>query len=295
MTRRFVNKDENSEQFQEVVEETYTKKGIKFLSSERDNPRTDKEWPKYFEVERGEGNDRRMIHRVTDTPIDRIKGINPISSFPIEEMHLVDGGAFKNTIETLLKITDPSKITNKRKKVKVVSSKKKNKTVKKKLPVNKRQVIVAKDLAAWNCRIAVWSRFCRPKEFRRSVRTLKAFKIYKMCEVRQLMLYYMIALMTLDKTFPKREMNFVVKLIKGYLLVTGNSYEPVPEADLKAAEKLLKEFFIGIRSVSKSSCTYRMHGAWKHLVEDARHFRCRTTSLSAYPFENQVGFFRKVR
>jgi hypothetical protein len=232
-----------------------------------------------------------MKHRIGPTPIDRIIGVLPISSFPVEEMHLVDGGAIKTTIKTLLKITDTSKMPAKRKKT-VLSGKKKKKTVpqKKKIMVP----IETKDLAAWNCRMSVWTRTCTPKEFGRKLRTLASFKIYKMGELRQLMLYYMIPLMILDKTFPKRQMNIVLKLIKGYLLVTGNSYQPVAEEDLKTAAKCFKEFFLGMRSLSKRVCTYRMHGAWKHLVDDARLFGCRTTALSAYPFENQVRFFRQV-
>jgi hypothetical protein len=104
----------------------------------------------------------------------------------------------------------------------------------------------------------------------------------------------MVPLMVLDKTFSRRDMNLILKFIKAYLLVTGNSYQEVPEQDLITSEKLFKEFFIGIRSLAKRACTYRMHGTWKHLVQDARHFKCRTTSLSAYPFENQMRFFRQV-
>jgi hypothetical protein len=280
----------------ECVIEEVSKRGIKFVDV-GGAPRKDNEWGSYFNIERNEGSDKRMVHRVAPTPLDRLIGIKPISSFPVEEMHLVDGGAIKKMLEVFLKITDTSKMPQKRKKV--VSSKKKKKAPPKKTPAPPKKkptipTIQAKDLAAWNCRMAVWSRLCTPKEFGRRLRTLNAFKIYKMGELRQLMLYYMIPLMVLDKTFSRRDMNIVLKFIKAYLLVTGNSYEEVPEEDLDESAKLFKEFFIGIKNLAKRACTYRMHGTWKHLVEDARTFKCRTTALSAYPFENQMRFFRQV-
>jgi hypothetical protein len=281
--------DEKDITKKKTVTETKQEKGLKFAGTKGD-PRKDEEWEKYHQIERGESI-AKMKHRIGETPFDGLIGIKPITSFPVEEMHLVDGGAFKKTLECFLKITKSTKIPKTRKKV--VSTKKKKKII----PGNKKkkmETIDTKDLAAWNCRIAVWNVFCTPKEFGRRLRTLNSFKIYKMCELRQLMLYYMIPLMVKDTTFPRREMNIVLKLIQGYLLVTGNSYHPVPETDLQTAAKCFKQFFVGISSISKRVCTYRMHGAWKHLVEDARNFSCRTTSLSAYPFENQVRFFRQV-
>jgi hypothetical protein len=283
--------DEGSDMYGEIITETVTQRGVKFTSV-KGEPRKDEDWHKYFQLERGETLPN-MKHRVAETPIDKIIGLKPISSFPVEEMHLVDGGAIKSSLEVLLKITDPSKIPTKRRR-KVVSSKKKKISTAAGAAKKKIGAIPPKDLAGWNCRMAVWSKYCTPKEFGRHLRTLKCFKIYKMCETRQLMLYYMIPAMIMDKLFPRREMNIVVKLIKGYQLVTGNSYKPVPDSDLKTAAKCFREFFKGMRKLSKRVCTYRMHGAWKHLVDDAKYFGCRTTSLSAYPFENQVRFFRQV-
>ena len=109
------------------------------------------------------------------------------------------------------------------------------------------------------------------------------------------MLYYLIPLMLMDlQSFDKVEFGLVAKLIKAYTLITGNSYSPVAEEDLQLSERYFKEFFIGMIKFDKKYASLKVHAMWKHLVEDARRFKCHTTSLSAYTFENMVSFFRKV-
>jgi hypothetical protein len=314
--------------------DTEKRKGMKF-STLHDAKRVDEEWDEYLSqpepMQPVEGATAR--HRTGVTPLDKIAHlVKPISSFPLEEMHVVDGGGIKDAIKMLLKLPKSwtTKLKQKRKLRKVVVNKITQKRTyninirsaraRKRRPTKRRPaqqqpdgaqqqqptpaaeeeeehvtLIKTKDLVGWNCRIANWSKFCTPAEFPRRVSKLTSFKYWKMVECRQFFMYYLVPLMLLDiATFDKQEFNLVVKFIKAYSLITGSSYLPVPEEDIQLAERYFKEFFEGMIRFNKKYATLKVHNMWKHLVEDARHFRCRTTSLSSYPFENEVSFFRKV-
>jgi hypothetical protein len=292
------------QQTTETVSKEVTERGMKFRTM-HDPPRKDSEWETYLDVEPGEmpGNngkiDERMKHRLTITPIDRLSifGVKPISSFPLEEMHLADGGAFKDVVKTMLKLPKEWKTISKRKRPKVIVNRIRKKTAAD--PKTSKQHddrhIKTKDLVALNCRIAVWSRLCTPLEFQRRCRTLVSFKYWKMAESRQFVMYYAIPLLlSQGMTFDKTEFEIFAKLVYGYSLITGNSYKKVPKEDRALSKQLLADFFKLITKVSKRIGSSKLHNFWKHLVDDARRFKCHTTALSAYPFENQVRFFRQV-
>jgi hypothetical protein len=266
-----------------------------------DLPRFDEKWETYLTVDPNEKSDKdqRMKHRLRITAIDKLipLGINPISSFPLEEMHLVDGGAFRDTVKILLKIPKEWKGLSKRKRPKVIVNRirKAPASAPKTLKEHDDRNIKTKDLIGLNCRISVWSRLCTPFEFRRRCRTLVSFKYWKMAEARQFVMYYMIPLMlTQGLTFDKTEFAIIANLVKAYSLITGNSYKAVPASDRKLSRQLFRQYFDLISKLSKKICTYKVHCMWKHIVEDAKNFKCHTTALSAYPFENQVRFFRQV-
>jgi hypothetical protein len=271
---------------------TVKKKGIKYANSYKepvpDLPRCTEEWASYLDIEPGESMPN-MKHRLGPTPLDNLIDFDPIRQIPLEEMHLIDGGGLKSCIKTVLRITKNTAFMN----TKMRKGKKTNTAAKGK---KKRLTIFSKkDLRSWNCRISVWSRSCSPYEFHRTCRTLITFKIWKMAEYRQFMLYYMIPLMYLDKMgFDALEASHIHKFLKAYSLITGTAYKPVPACELAQARKYMAEFFAGITEVSKAWCTLKVHNMWKHICDDAEYFKCRTTALSAYPFENEVSFFRKV-
>jgi hypothetical protein len=171
-------------------------RGMKFTAT-NDLPRVDEEWEAYLDIEPNESDrDPRMKHRLRVTAIDKMSlaGVKPISSFPLEEMHLVDGGAFRDTVRILLKIPTEWKGLSKRKRPKVLVNRirKQPTSAPKTLKEHDDRNIKTKDLIALNCRIAVWSRLCTPLEFRRRCRTLVSFKYWKMAEARQFVMYYMI-------------------------------------------------------------------------------------------------------
>jgi hypothetical protein len=281
-----------------------TQRGMKFASL-NDPPRCDKEWESYLDVEPSEipdanGKiDERMKHRLRITPIDKLSlaGIKPIASFPLEEMHLVDGGGFKDNVRVLCKLPKEWKKLSKRKRPTVIANriKKKSAAPPKTLKEHDDRLIKTKDLVALNCRIAVWSGYCTPLEFRRRCRTLVSFKYWKMAESRQFVMYYLIPLfLTLGLSFDKIEFTIIANLVRAYGLITGNSYEKVTRPDRILSRRLFRDYFVLISRLSKKICTYKVHCMWKHLVDDAKRFGCHTTALSAYPFENQVRFFRQV-
>jgi hypothetical protein len=289
---------------QTSVSKPVTQRGMKFASL-IDAPRRDEEWEDYLDIEPSEMEkegkiDDRMKHRQRITPIDKLAmfGIKPISSFPLEEMHLTDGGAFKDSVKILLKIPKEWKAIAKRKRPTYICNriKKKPTSAPKTLAQHDARYITTKDLVAINCRISVWSRLCTPLEFQRRCRTLVCFKYWKMAETRQFVMYYLIPLyLSLGKlTMDKREFAIIANLIYGYSLITGNSYRPVSKTDRIKSRQLLREYFVLFSKLSKRILTYKVHCFWKHLVDDARKFKCRTTALSAYPFENLVRFFRQV-
>lgn len=261
-----------------------TMRGLKFPDCDCE-PRVDEEWESYLDLEGTERNPR-MKHRNSTTPIEKIKGFSPINGFPLEEMHLVDGGMLRDTIKLLLNIKDSdSKWTSNRKKAKLKKGARFRRTVKS---------VAMEKLDGWNKRILKWRKQCTPYEFPRRCRNLEDFKLWKMSEVRQFFMYYMIPLMFSDRSFARDRMALVLRCIRGYSRITGNSYNPVPEASLRRSREELKEFFLGMRQINPKWCTYKCHAACCHLVDDAKYFGCHTTTLSAYPFESQVSYFGKV-
>jgi hypothetical protein len=83
-----------------------TRKGMKFATMD-DAMRSDDKWHTYWTDPEplGQVAGCHLRHRTAITPLDRIPHlVKPISGFPLEEMHLVDGGALKDAIKMLLKL-----------------------------------------------------------------------------------------------------------------------------------------------------------------------------------------------
>jgi hypothetical protein len=198
----------------------------------------------------------------------------------------------------MLKLPKEWKTISKRKRPKVIVNRIRKPTASepKTLKQHDDKHIKTKDLIALNCRISVWSRLCTPLEFQRRCRTFVSFKYWKMAESRQFVMYYAIPLLFSQEhhSFDKNEFAIFANLIYGYSLITGNSYKKVPKEDRDLSKELLTNFFTTISKLSKRVASSKLHNLWKHLVDDARRFKCHTTALSAYPFENQVRFFRQV-
>ena len=92
---------------QNIPDETGKRSGMKFSTLD-DPKRTDEKWDTYLtELEPNQPLGGIMTHRIGITPFDKVANlVKPISSFPLEEMHLVDGGAIKDAIKILLKLPD---------------------------------------------------------------------------------------------------------------------------------------------------------------------------------------------
>jgi hypothetical protein len=235
---------------------------------------------------------------VFKTPLDGIIGLDLVNDVVLEDMHLVNGGVMVDTVELLLNILEKSKDENdvgyqkksKAKKTSAVSKKKSSKKKKKKLGK-----VTPKHLLPWNARIDAWSKCCSPCEFPRKIRNLENFGRWKMSEHRLFVMYFLIPLMVLDKQFDGRRKLFkiIARLIRGYRLIAGNTFNPVPEKNIRLARELFAKFFHGMKNICRLWCTYKCHCLF-HIPNDVEYFRCRTGALSAYTFENAVRFFREV-
>jgi hypothetical protein len=77
-------------------------------------------------------------------------------------------------------------------------------------------------------------------------------------------------------------------------LIGGFEAKPVDEEDLVLAQHLLTYVVDLVRSICCDlSVTPTLHSLL-HIVEDCRHFECQLDNLSAFPFENFMGFFRNT-
>jgi hypothetical protein len=276
----------------EITESTT---GVKFPFI-RQEKRMFEEWGEYFNMYPvGETNPNR-VHRTGPTPLDQIIGVNPINDVPLEEMHLMDLGVLKDTPELLLRLelkkkksqVDPRPPPKKRrrrgKNAAVDGSKKK--TLSKITPLKYR---------SWNYRIRAWSKLT-PREFARRCRTLESYSNWKATEHRQFFYYYMPALMYVDeKNFGGAKRDAVLHINYGMSLLKGNNHhKSVPDVLINRSEHHLEEGFLTMVDLTDgANASFKGH-AFVHLGDDVRYFKCRLGSLSSYPYENQMIFFRHM-
>jgi hypothetical protein len=265
---------------------------VKFPDINTDPRRVFEDWESYKNPPAGYENSKIMVHRIGPTPLDKILEANPINDVPLEEMHLMDIGVLKDTVACLLnlKVTDKTTsdavqapVRRRRKNAPVEGSKKKKLTK-----------ITPKNFIHWNTRINAWSKIT-PKEFGRHLDSLEFFGKWKATGHRVFFNYYMPALMYADPAnFGEQKRDAVLHIIRGYKLLTGNTHKPVPPGDIVRAEKHLAKGFEIMKSLSSGNwCTYKCH-CMSHLGDDVRYFGSRLGSFSAYPYENQMIFFRQI-
>jgi hypothetical protein len=284
----------------EPLYKTVRKGAVKFLAAKKPQKppkkRSDECWKDYWEPEPGEQNIEGMKHRTEFSPITEIPGFLPVTGFPLEEMHLVDGGAVPDSLEVLLELNPEADKRwfeeQKKRKMKAMSHPATAKRLRK-MPQtinNKSRVRQMK----WNHRIRKLRKVCTPFEFPRKCRSLRDILHWKMSESRQFIMYYMVPLMSIDPSFDLEKRTLALKFIRAYSLVTGNVLEPPSDNDMKTSRALFKDFFKGMSEISQEWCSYKCHAMCFHLVDDAENFKCRTTALSSYPYENEVRFVSSV-
>jgi hypothetical protein len=244
-------KDEDGD----IVYKTVKKGAVKFIS-QNNPPRKDECWEDYKKPEPGEPDVEGMCHRNGISPLTEIPGFNPVTGFPLEEMHLVDGGAVKDTLEVLLNLKPDADRRwfeeQKKKKIRALShpsAAKKRKT--RQTPRSLGLVRQEK----WNHHIKRLRKVCTPFEFPRKCRTLRDFKFWKMSETRQFMMYYMVPLMFIDPHFDNIKRTLALKFLRAYSLITGNILEPPSDKDLKTSRDFFKDFFTGMCNLDPKWCT----------------------------------------
>jgi hypothetical protein len=274
------------------VNEYITLTTVKFPDINKDLPRITEEWESYLEIPAGQA--KNMAHRQGKTPLDKIYDIDPIYDVPLEEMHLMDLGVLKDTVEFLLKLKIDKNATN------VAVPKRRGRPAKTAfVDGSKRKKLknsTPKTFHDWNLRIQAWSKLT-PKEFGRKMSSLDYFGMWKSVLYRQFFMYYMPALMHTENeiNFDSRKREAVLNIILGYRLVTGNTHKPVPDLHLAKSKELLCRAFEQMKQLSGGSwCTYKCH-CISHITDDAKNFQCHLGSLSAYPYESQMVHFRRMR
>jgi hypothetical protein len=264
-------------------------KNVKFPEIRKDGARLFSEWPSYLFVARGQKSNMR--HRIGTTPLDNIMDVDPIYDVPLEEMHLMDLGVYRDTSADLLNLKVDKKLKNvpkkrggRRKKTTVVVGIKK-KTLPKTMPVR---------LRPWTNRIRVWSKLT-PKEFGRKLSPLEYFSQWKANEYRQFFLYYFIPLAIIDKgTLNPLGFEVICNINRAIRLVTGNTHKKVPEHRVELSKDIFCTAFYQMKHLTHGSwCTYKCHCMW-HMPDDCIRFGCHLGSLSAYCFENQMIHFRRM-
>jgi hypothetical protein len=251
----------------------------------KDDERLFSEWPTYFEPPRGEK--QNMAHRTGPTPLDKIIDVNPINDVPLEEMHVMDLGVYKQMPEILLSLKageGKPKKRGPRTKNSVVAGYKRKKMPK----------ILPARLHAWSHRIRIWSKLT-PKEFGRKVSSLEYFSQWKANEYRQFFLYYFIPLAVIDKkTVNEQGLEAICNVNRAARLVAGNTHKEVPKHRVEEGKKLLCTAFYQMKHLCDcASCAPKWHWMW-HMLDDCLRFRCHLGSLSAYCFENQMIHFRRM-
>jgi hypothetical protein len=277
----------------EPLYKTVRKGAVKFVTPERPpKARSDACWADYLQAEPGEKEG--MSHRTEYSPLTEIPGFGPVTGFPLEEMHLVDGGAVKDTLVVVLNLNPEADN-------KWFEEQKKRKWAAQSNPAKRQRKMIQTvnnisrvRQGKWNHRIRKLRKGCTPFEFPRKCRGLRDFTHWKMSETRQFLMYYMVPLMKMDPSFDPVKQALVLKLILAYSKITGNILERPCDDDIDESRRNFKAFFKGMSELSPEWCTYKCHAMCFHLVDDAINFRCRTSALSSYPYENEVRFVSRV-
>jgi hypothetical protein len=148
------------------------------------------------------------------------------------------------------------------------------------------------DKARWKSLILQWRKFT-PNIFSRHCRPFGVMHFWKMAETRQFLFYFAIPLILMAQSFPAGRFRDLLHYIRGYLLLTGNTHEPVDEATREEANYHLSTFVTNMSKRFPSWATYKCH-ALLHLARETFIFQCHLGSLSGYPYENVVKIFREV-
>jgi hypothetical protein len=282
----------------EKVEEEFIYKKchtVKFPTIRKDPERKFEKWESYLYPPAKHEGSKIMVHRTGPTPLDKILEANPINDVPIESMHSMDIGVCKDSSAFAINIKITDKNTNDDP-VQAAPLKRRGKNA----PVDggsKKRVpkITPKAFQPWNVRINAWNS-CTPKEFGRRLDSLEYFNKWKATGHRLFFMYYLPALMYADpKRFCEHTRHALLHINLGYRLLSGNAHKEVPESDITRAEKQLKFGFDIFTKLSGGSwCTYKCHLCMAHIGMDVRYFKAPLGSYSAYPYENQMIFFRQI-
>jgi len=249
--------------------------GVKF-DRINDPLRKYEEWASYMNPPTGVKN-QKLAHRNGKSPLDDIKGFDPIADVPLEVMHIVDGGIMKDALRFLLSL----------------KSEKNKKAGKSSIPSMAK--VTPTCYQSWNQRIIIWSQ-STPKEMARKCETLDYFHHWKTAQVRQFFMYYMVPLMFLDGNlnFDKESEQIVLHLLRGYRLICANTHKPVTVDKMVQSKYHFDKYFLAMKKKTQGlSCTYKGHAS-THLHLDVEHFKVHLGSISSYTYENEGQTFRTV-
>jgi hypothetical protein len=256
--------------------------------------RTNECWNDYWKPEPGEKDVEGMSHRTQFCPLTEIPGFPPVTGFPLEEMHLADGGAVPDSVTVLLDMQPKQdrKWFEEQKKLKI--KRLANPFAKPRQTRTTQRSISRVRQEKWSHRIRRLRMECTPFEFPRKCRSLRDFTFWKMSETRQFFMYYFPALASMDKSFDNDKRKLGLKLVRALSLVSGNVLERPSSPDLAQSRGLFKDFYYGITDLKPDVGSYKLHAMCMHLVDDVINFGCRTTALSSYPYENEIRFVSRV-
>lgn len=131
---------------------------------------------------------------------------------------------------------------------------------------------------------------CVPCEFHRKIRSLEYCHLYKIHEVRQFLHYSLFPVFF--AILPAAELQHLMLLQHGVLLLGGFGYQPINHEEIEAATVSFKLFSSGLVE-RKWPCTFHAHQII-HIPEDVSKFPTGIETISAFPYENFQQFFRNV-
>jgi len=113
---------------------------------------------------------------------------------------------------------------------------------------------------------------------------------WKATEFRQFLLY--LSLVVLDDLVPSKHMKMFTYMQYVLFKIGGFKATPIPERDLQEAQEWIEYI---VFQIQKICCTFSVPPVihnFLHIVNDCRHFGVQLDNLSAFIYENHMGFFR---
>lgn len=127
-----------------------------------------------------------------------------------------------------------------------------------------------------------------PSEFQRELQPLTYLSNWKATMYRDCFLYYIFPLV--EDLLVDEEWLKLVKYFQAFLyLLGGANPDPVPEADIVMAQKLIDHWVYGFTKLTNGAGSKPVIHWLLHVPNDVRHAKCHFDCYSAFQFENFAG------